>query len=165
MEVKDFLLFIGTVCVIQAIGGAIVSEPKQQRLQPRQQQQQLCVYENKTYVAGSRFKPDACTSCHCPHHGGRMRCTVQDCLDRPNCVRFAAKKGECCQKCLEFGCMHHDGKVYLAGTVVSSSHCEHCFCPEDGGRTICVTEPCTPVKCVDFVTPPGSCCPVCPNGK
>ncbi|CAH1794780.1 unnamed protein product [Owenia fusiformis] len=124
----------------------------------------VCLYENKTYHAGEKFRPDSCTFCHCPRHGGEARCAVQDCFFNPSCIKFDNDPNECCQRCLEYGCQHHDGKFYPPGAVISNSPCETCRCPRNGGRTQCIKQGCPPVLCVDAIHKDGECCPICPNG-
>ncbi|KAK2174801.1 hypothetical protein NP493_776g01006 [Ridgeia piscesae] len=122
----------------------------------------LCVYEKKVYRPGRRFKPNACTTCHCPKRGGRTRCSIEDCREQPNCLQFA-KSPKCCPACLRYGCLHSDGKVYQPGTVVSVNQCSKCVCPTTGGRTICTNVPCPRLHCVDAVADPGQCCRKCIN--
>ncbi|KAI0234951.1 hypothetical protein LSAT2_014676 [Lamellibrachia satsuma] len=123
----------------------------------------LCVYEKKTYRPGQRFKPNACTSCRCPKHGGRVRCSIKDCRYEPNCLQFDTSP-KCCPACLRYGCLHSDGKVYEPDTVVSVDQCGKCVCPSTGGRTICTMVPCPRLHCVDAVADPGQCCKKCVNG-
>ena len=126
----------------------------------------LCLYENKTYKAGEKFRPDPCTFCHCPHHGGRVLCAIQDCQWEPNCVRKKPSEDGCCSTCLEYGCKHRDGKIYHPREPVSVTPCEECFCPPAGGAVECIRADCpqTP-NCVNPVQKEGDCCPTCPDGK
>ena len=76
-----------------------------------------CLYGKQTYRAGKKFQPDPCTRCTCPGpHGGRARCTIEDCRAVPNCLKWKEKvdgeEEKCCPTCLEVGCVHSDGKVY-----------------------------------------------------
>ena len=126
----------------------------------------MCQYGNSTYQAGEKFRPDTCTVCHCPRHGGRALCTIQDCLWEPHCLRRHKKSDECCGSCLEQGCLHSDGKVYSLGATVKETKCERCVCPTEGGPTTCTQKViCPEIHCVDPVTDPESCCPSCPNGS
>lgn len=127
---------------------------------------EVCRYGNETHQAGERFRPDPCTSCHCPRHGGRALCTIQDCMWEPHCLRRDKRPDECCGSCLEQGCLHSDGQVYPRGATILDSTCERCVCPEEGGPSICRQKfTCPDVHCVDMVTEPDSCCPSCPNGE
>jgi len=127
---------------------------------------EMCQYGNSTYQAGEKFRPDTCTVCHCPRHGGRALCTIQDCLWEPHCLRRHKKSDECCGSCLEQGCLHSDGKVYSLGATVKETKCERCVCPTEGGPTTCTQKViCPEIHCVDPVTDPESCCPSCPNGS
>lgn len=123
-----------------------------------------CQYGNDTYAAGERFRPDPCTSCHCPRHGGRALCTIQDCLWEPHCLRRHRRPDECCGSCLEHGCLHSDGRVYPRGATISETKCDRCVCPEDGGPSACSKVKCPEVHCVRPVVDPEQCCPSCPNG-
>lgn len=126
---------------------------------------EMCQYGNSTYQAGEKFRPDSCTVCHCPRHGGRALCTIQDCLWEPHCLRRHKKADECCGSCLEQGCLHSDGRVYPLGATVLETICERCVCPTEGGPTTCTQKfVCPEIHCVDPVTDPASCCPSCPNG-
>lgn len=123
-----------------------------------------CLYNNETYQAGQKFRPDDCTFCHCPHHGGRARCAVQDCQFLQSCVHYEKAEGECCGRCAAHGCLHSDGKVYPPRSVVLSGNCDRCICPPGGGRVVCARARCPPALCVDAVKRPGECCYSCPNG-
>ena len=39
------------------------------------------------------------------------------------------------------------------------------FCSCVGGQPRCLTKLCAAPSCSDYVTPPGQCCPICPNGS
>lgn len=159
------------VCWLSCSAMLVMSSPTNRisgsdRLQTTPEKTETCRYENATYSAGERFRPTPCTYCHCPKHGGRPLCAIQDCVWEPNCLKYDHKFDECCGTCLEHGCHHIDGKVYKAESVVKDSECEMCVCPEDGGTVICTPKfVCPRVNCVDMVLDPGTCCPRCPNGK
>lgn len=99
----------------------------------------LCVYEKKTYRPGQRFKPNACTSCRCPKHGGRVRCSIKDCRYEPNCLQFDTSP-KCCPACLRYGCLHSDGKVSILSIphtrrlYLRYSRCEKVHCSKDISR-------------------------------
>ena len=125
-----------------------------------------CTYDGATLQGGATFHPDNCTTCHCPRHGGRALCFVQDCLFESNCIRNERPPGSCCGVCVEYGCRHTDGSVYKLGQVVVDTPCEKCVCPVQGGYTMCtLKQECPPANCVDAEWQEGSCCPSCPNGK
>lgn len=123
-----------------------------------------CMYNNMTYPAGTHFRPDPCTYCHCPKRGGRAQCAIEDCFWDPSCVRYHRDSNECCGQCVQHGCRHSDGKIYNPETVVSETSCEQCVCPPGGGMTICTAIRCPRATCVDPIRDPGDCCYRCPNG-
>lgn len=123
-----------------------------------------CVYENVTYQGGHKFRPDPCTYCRCPRLGGRPRCAIQDCYQEPSCVEYHKPADECCGVCIQYGCLHSDGKSYPPGAVVLKSACERCICPEEGGRTVCEKVACPDVTCVNPIQEEGECCHTCPDG-
>lgn len=128
-----------------------------------------CIYENKSIAAGRRFKPEPCTYCHCPSHGGRAECAIQDCRHEPNCLkRKKQTRHDCCGICVQLGCIDSKGVTYEPGArIPSPDNCETCFCPKGGGRPICRTRhkrPCPAANCVNAVRQPGSCCHYCPAG-
>ncbi|XP_064645155.1 brorin-like [Lineus longissimus] len=125
---------------------------------------ELCVYENDTYTAGEKFRPDPCTFCRCPRRGGRAVCSVMDCKYDKGCLRYETEPGECCGKCMEQGCLHTDGRVYPKGSEVRSDVCTKCFCPKDSQHTLCMKTECPMAMCVDPVTLPKQCCGYCPRG-
>ena len=126
-----------------------------------------CVYDNATYEAGEKFRPDACTYCLCPRHGGRPQCAIQDCQQEPDCVQMRKDEGDCCGTCLVYGCLHAgDGHLYFPGAPVSDTPCERCHCDEHGRRMICMPKvECERPRCVDAVRQDGDCCYTCPNGE
>lgn len=129
-----------------------------------------CLYGGRVYHPGYKFRPHHCVACHCPQKGGRVACSVEDCIEEPNCVRFANVTSQrlktCCATCLEYGCRHTDGKMYHKGETISQDGCSRCYCPLKGGQITCdVKAKCPVALCVDLELRPGSCCPRCPNGK
>jgi len=125
-----------------------------------------CIYGNATYPGGSRFRPDPCTICHCPKHGGRPDCVIEDCKYEPDCVKYVkSPESLCCDICIEHGCRDGDDHVYKPGEVVSRISCTRCICPKGGGRIECGHVPCPEINCVDPIYEPGGCCLMCPRGK
>lgn len=126
----------------------------------------LCAYDNVTYEAGEKFRPDACTFCQCPRHGGRPQCAIQDCQSEPDCVQMHKEETDCCGTCLVFGCLNPaDGRVYFPGAPVSDTPCERCHCHEYGRRLVCVPKvECEQPRCVDAIQEEGDCCFTCPKG-
>ena len=123
-----------------------------------------CAYENKTYPAGKRFRPDPCTHCHCPRHGGRVQCFIKDCRHLTNCIDIRKRPGQCCGTCGQVGCQHSNGKTYMPGEMVRLGPCEACQCPLSGGKLECDRLECSPANCVNPVRRKGECCETCPRG-
>ncbi|ESO94151.1 hypothetical protein LOTGIDRAFT_232415 [Lottia gigantea] len=125
--------------------------------------ERTCSYGNMTISPGKRFKPEPCMTCHCSRHGGRVTCSVKDCQKEVNCLKFDKMFKSCCPKCLEYGCAHTDGKIYQKGSIIVETECISCYCPDNGGETLCDVTPCEPLACANAIKRPGECCPYCPN--
>ncbi|XP_059165901.1 cysteine-rich motor neuron 1 protein-like [Physella acuta] len=123
-----------------------------------------CELEGRTYAAGSRFAPNSCTTCECPLHGGVAECVTRECVQDQNCVQYSIQSDECCPTCVEVGCRHTDGKLFHQGEVIRNEACVRCYCPFGGGNPVCDVTSCPLSQCVDPVSVPGVCCPICPNG-
>ena len=63
-------------------------------------------------------------------------------------------------------CRTDDGTVldWLQPGETKERGCESCTCSEDG-EAVCALMTCAEPLCDDAVTPPGGCCPVCPDGQ
>lgn len=57
------------------------------------------------------------------------------------------------------GCTDEEGREREDGESWKKNHCTMCQCKEP--QVTCFVEKCSPVACVNPVTPKGSCCPVC----
>ena len=126
----------------------------------------FCVYNKQAYQAGTSFRPDACTFCHCPRDSERPDCAIEDCKYEPNCVKYAkTSESSCCDVCVERGCQDSNGAVYKPGEVVSVTPCITCTCPKEGGRIECSHVVCPAITCVDPKMERDGCCMNCPNGK
>ena len=131
----------------------------------------FCQYNGRAYAAG-QFDLDSCTTCECAITPGgtsaTLTCSHKECHHVDQCIRYDDPiPGECCGRCVEYGCVHNDTS-YTRGARVGSSPCEMCYCPWDGstgGNIICAAISCQFVACADPIVPHGKCCPVCPNGK
>ena len=134
----------------------------QVRILPRHN---FCAYNNQTYKAGRRFQPDPCTHCHCPRHGGRVQCFIQDCKHLANCIHYTKRPDQCCGICQQVGCKHTNGRSYMPGEVVNLGPCEKCKCPLTGGILQCDKVLCPQVACVNPVKQEGDCCETCPTGE
>lgn len=147
-------------CFVATVWAVAVSRPSRNRTPGLP-----CEYENVTYRAGQRFRPNACTFCRCSRKGGRAMCAMIDCAWEPHCLRFNDDSAVCCPRCLEYGCIHTDGIAYAKGVTITETPCERCYCPMEGGRTVCDMEPCPNAVCVEPLRKEGGCCDTCPNGK
>ncbi|BFZ22224.1 hypothetical protein BsWGS_25263 [Bradybaena similaris] len=126
--------------------------------------QKGCTFEGRLFPKGSKFEPTPCMTCHCPHDGGIANCAVQDCMPDQNCITLDNSTTACCPTCLDFGCRHSDGRLFHQGEVIRNEPCVRCYCPFGGGTPVCDVTSCPLSQCVDPVTVPGVCCPICPNG-
>ena len=147
-----------------AVPWCVLASPLNHRRAGQFDSRASCIHNNQTYIAGQKFKPDPCTSCHC-RDDGRTLCSIMDCLFETNCIEYAKEPNVCCQRCVRRGCQHADGRIYLPGQEVRVTACEYCFCPPTGGRVECVKASCPRLVCVDAVQKDGACCPRCPHGR
>ncbi|XP_039769314.1 kielin/chordin-like protein [Ornithorhynchus anatinus] len=145
----------------------------------------LCTWQGKQHPDGTRWEPDACTSCLCLD--GAVRCRAHP--DRPRCLgcthaNKTYSNGEtffpdpctacrcldgkvactqqppgCCPHC-EPGCeyeeqYHPEGTNFLS----SSNPCLSCSCLR--GLVRCIPVKCPPSTCSQPILSPGHCCPTC----
>ncbi|XP_013415885.1 kielin/chordin-like protein [Lingula anatina] len=132
-----------------------------------EQANKVCKYGNKTYTPGELFQADACTSCYCPPGGGTPKCDKRECQWEPHCLEYDKSEDQCCGECIDYGCRHTDGKIYVPGArMPHRTACEECFCDIHGRQMICesTTTVCERPRCVDPVQGENDCCPVCPRG-
>ncbi len=128
----------------------------------------MCLYEGRVYPRGT-FQPERCTWCECTQEG-ITRCWAQTCplsMD-PQCIRYKTLPGDCCPTCVEVGCMYNGTGFKRGASILTGDSCRKCYCPWEGesrGEPVCLDIHCPAVHCVDSHTPPGKCCPVCPNGE
>ena len=126
-----------------------------------------CNYNGMTYATGS-FQLSDCVTCICNGTSGQVTCAAKVCPEIQNCIRFSTKPGECCPRCVEYGC-YYNGTAYRPGQKISKGPCTKCFCPWEtgattGGKPKCLTIKCSTPRCVDSHVPQGKCCKVCQNG-
>ena len=100
------------------------------------------------------WQPDPCTQCTCIN--GVTNCVTQHCTPPP-CNNHVVPAGKCCPVCLEVedDC---DSEFNLSWRP---DPCTFCSCVN--GKPRCLVRDCAALSCSNHVTPPGQCCPVCPN--
>ncbi|KAH0508324.1 Kielin/chordin-like protein [Microtus ochrogaster] len=97
-----------------------------------------CCGLQRTCPEGARWEPDACTTCVC--RDGTAHCGPQPSL--PHCR----------------GCSHN-GQSYGHGETFSPDACTTCHCL--AGAVQCRGPSCSELNCLETLTPPGECCPIC----
>uniref|UniRef100_A0A3B3D6Z9 VWFC domain-containing protein n=1 Tax=Oryzias melastigma TaxID=30732 RepID=A0A3B3D6Z9_ORYME len=115
-----------------------------------------CLYEGVIHAHAHTFTPsyDLCRRCTCVR--GEVRCASPGCPELP-CVHQVTDPGSCCPRCR--GCVyggeeHSEGSSWFA----DSTPCMSCQCVD--GVTTCSEVHCLS-PCVNFLSVPGECCPVC----
>nr|KAI8735762.1 kielin/chordin-like protein isoform X2 [Biomphalaria glabrata] len=58
----------------------------------------FCVYNGKSYMVGSSFKPNDCTFCDCETNGEYI-CAMSSC-GVPDCPNPVKVSGQCCLVCV-----------------------------------------------------------------
>nr|XP_057932502.1 kielin/chordin-like protein isoform X1 [Doryrhamphus excisus] len=117
-----------------------------------------CVLEGSEYEDGSRWHPgDPCSSCTCVD--GNALCTHNQCPPT-TCQHPTKTTGSCCAVC--DSCTYHH-RIYGNGQrfVTPDKPCQVCTCLH--GTVECERRPCRPLNCTNAYTPPGECCPKCPD--
>ncbi|KAL1777523.1 kielin chordin [Sigmodon hispidus] len=100
-----------------------------------------CWELGRTCPEGARWEPNACTACVC--RDGTAQCGPQPNL--PHC-------GSC----------SHNGQSYSHGETFSPDACTTCRCL--AGTVQCNGPLCSELNCLETLTPPGECCPICRPG-
>ncbi|XP_036068311.1 kielin/chordin-like protein isoform X3 [Oryzias melastigma] len=115
-----------------------------------------CVHNGQRFSDGQSWTAslDRCTVCTC--QAGEVRCASPGCPELP-CVHQVTDPGSCCPRCR--GCVyggeeHSEGSSWFA----DSTPCMSCQCVD--GVTTCSEVHCLS-PCVNFLSVPGECCPVC----
>ncbi|KAK2164223.1 hypothetical protein LSH36_67g01029 [Paralvinella palmiformis] len=127
-----------------------------------------CAYGDVLYQPGT-VNLEPCVTCWCSGDTGQLTCSHKVCPPRndPACIRYEVPPGACCPVCVEFGCLFK-GRSYRRGEKLALGQCSYCYCPWQGvaslsGNVICLNMTCADVHCARPITPPGRCCPVCPQ--
>ncbi|XP_038124813.1 kielin/chordin-like protein [Cyprinodon tularosa] len=116
-----------------------------------------CVHEGIEYEEGSSWQVDStCSSCTCVN--GESLCTNTRC--QPECEQPSNNKGSCCGNC--DSCTYNH-QVYSNGQRFTppDQPCNTCTCLH--GSVHCERQPCPLLNCINPYTPPGECCPKCPD--
>uniref|UniRef100_A0A667YMY7 VWFC domain-containing protein n=1 Tax=Myripristis murdjan TaxID=586833 RepID=A0A667YMY7_9TELE len=96
-------------------------------------------------------------SCTCVN--GETVCTHTQCPPT-DCLYPTRNTGSCCAEC--DSCTYND-RIYSNGQrfTTPDQPCHICTCLD--GTVECKRRPCPPLNCTNSHTPPGECCPKCPD--
>ncbi|XP_019642382.1 PREDICTED: kielin/chordin-like protein isoform X1 [Branchiostoma belcheri] len=110
---------------------------------------------------GIEYKEGACESCHCYADEERAICLAYACRF-DFCTNLVRLAGQCCPDCPACcqGCYHGDDFIPV-GATFQPDPCTFCGCYRPGEPAICAVADCAVPPCVNLITPPGECCPVC----
>ncbi|XP_075885031.1 kielin/chordin-like protein [Nelusetta ayraudi] len=117
-----------------------------------------CVLEGLEYEDGSKWQPEGpCSSCTCVN--GESVCTRSRCPS-PECRHPTKTTASCCSECESCTYSH---RIYSSGQRFATPErpCHVCTCLR--GSVECERRPCPPLNCSNSYTPPGECCPKCPD--
>lgn len=117
-----------------------------------------CVVEGVEYEEGSNWHPEGpCSSCTCVK--GETRCSPTRCPPT-NCQHPTKSTGSCCAEC---GSCTYNHRIYTNGQSFTTPDqpCHVCSCQH--GSVQCERRHCPAPNCTNPHTPPGECCPRCPD--
>ncbi|KAA8590177.1 hypothetical protein FQN60_014111 [Etheostoma spectabile] len=117
-----------------------------------------CVLEGVEYEEGSNWQPEGlCSICTCVN--GETLCAHTHCPPT-ECLHPSKIPGSCCAVCESCTYNH---RIYSNGQrFITPDHpCHICTC--ERGSVECERRPCPPLNCSNSYTPPGECCPKCPD--
>ncbi|XP_028441200.1 kielin/chordin-like protein isoform X2 [Perca flavescens] len=117
-----------------------------------------CVLDGVEYEEGSNWQPEGrCSTCTCVN--GEMLCAHTHCPPT-ECLHPSKITGSCCAVCESCTYNH---RIYSNGQrFMTPDHpCHICTC--EHGSVECERRPCPPLNCSNSYTPPGECCPKCPD--
>ncbi|KAM6960594.1 kielin/chordin-like protein [Aplochiton taeniatus] len=122
-----------------------------------------CEYEGRVYADGKVFNPAGggpCLQCRCKE--GNVRCHEEKCP--AECADPVIDPQRCCPICKDpcESCTYQQ-RVYANGQTFTAPDqpCHVCTCQD--GMVECKRRPCPPLNCSNAHTPPGECCPKCPD--
>ncbi|XP_029952600.1 kielin/chordin-like protein [Salarias fasciatus] len=115
-----------------------------------------CMVEGQEFRDGQTWaqKSNPCSTCIC--QTGEVKCSSPQC-PKLTCVHQVTDPATCCPRCR--GCMY-GGEEYPDGSswFADSTPCMTCMCVN--GVTTCSEVQCLS-PCVNHITVPGECCPMC----
>ncbi|XP_071783371.2 kielin/chordin-like protein [Centroberyx gerrardi] len=116
----------------------------------------VCMLEGQEYSDGQKWtlSSNHCSTCTC--QAGEVRCVSPEC-PKLTCMHRVTDPGACCPRCR--GCMY-GGEEHAEGSswFADSTPCMTCMCVD--GVTTCSEVRCLS-PCVNTISVPGECCPVC----
>ncbi|XP_034443111.1 kielin/chordin-like protein isoform X2 [Hippoglossus hippoglossus] len=116
----------------------------------------VCRLDGKEFSDGQAWtlSSNRCSSCTC--QAGEVQCSSPRCPKLP-CMHQVTDPGACCPRCR--GCMY-GGEEHTEGSswFADSTPCMTCMCVD--GVTTCSEVHCLS-PCINFISVPGECCPVC----
>ncbi|XP_027855893.1 kielin/chordin-like protein [Xiphophorus couchianus] len=116
----------------------------------------VCELNGHKYTDGQiwALSTNHCSTCTCKK--GEVQCAPLEC-PKLSCPHLVTDPGSCCPHCR--GCMY-GGQQHAEGSswFADSNPCMTCMCVD--GVTTCSEVHCVS-PCVNFMTVPGECCPVC----
>ncbi|CAI5664367.1 unnamed protein product [Oreochromis niloticus] len=116
----------------------------------------VCMLNGQEFSDGQTWtlSSNHCSTCVCK--AGEVRCAVPEC-PKLACVHQVTDPGACCphcRGCVYGGAEHTEGSSWFA----DSTPCMTCMCVD--GVTTCSEVHCLS-PCVNFISVPGECCPMC----
>ncbi|XP_014900210.1 kielin/chordin-like protein [Poecilia latipinna] len=117
-----------------------------------------CVLDGVEYEDGSNWQPEGpCSSCTCVN--GETLCSNTQCPSA-ECLHPSKIPGSCCEFCDSCTFNH---RIYSNGQrfTTPDQPCHICTCLH--GSVRCERQGCPPLNCTNSYTPPGECCPKCPD--
>ncbi|XP_071356594.1 kielin/chordin-like protein isoform X2 [Trachinotus anak] len=116
----------------------------------------VCVLDGQEFTDEQTWTQSSnqCSTCTCK--AGEVQCTSPECPKLP-CMHQVTDPGACCPRCR--GCVY-GGEEHTEGSswFADSTPCMTCMCVD--GVTTCSEVHCLS-PCINFISVPGECCPVC----
>ncbi|XP_049429825.1 kielin/chordin-like protein [Epinephelus fuscoguttatus] len=115
-----------------------------------------CSLDGQEFSDGQAWtlRSNHCSTCTC--QAGEVQCASPEC-PKLSCMHQVTDPGACCPRCR--GCMY-GGEEHAEGSswFADSTPCMTCMCVD--GVTTCSEVRCLS-PCINFISVPGECCPVC----
>ncbi|XP_061107394.1 kielin/chordin-like protein [Conger conger] len=119
----------------------------------------VCVVDGLEFEEGEEWDAEGqpCRRCRCV--GGEPVCHVTRC-PAVSCLHPSKLEGQCCATC---DLCSYNQRIYSNGQDFHDPDdpCQQCRCQD--GTVKCTVAQCPPPTCSSPQTPPGQCCPQCPN--